>query len=222
MDAASNTKTDTSRRHNLDPYDSLVAALTLLFEHSPLIGSHLAPQIIPSLYTEINDYNALLSRAIQVIGSWPVQLKATFIAAHPRIGETKNLSALSAAEQQQSPPSQAQQPKTSPEVLEALRILNECYEIKYQGLVYITFVNGRSRSEVAEEMRLKLGVEGVQGDQDKIRAAEKVGKESEEWIQELDRAVRDVGLIASSRLDKIPRTSLALPFTRSHDRVSAE
>ncbi|KAH7335233.1 Oxo-4-hydroxy-4-carboxy-5-ureidoimidazoline decarboxylase, partial [Rhizoctonia solani] len=108
--------------------------------------------------------------------------QAQFIAGHPRIGEVSNLSALSAAEQAKH--------ATPPEVLERLKGLNEAYEKRYPGLVYITFVNGRTRAEIVPEME-----EAIAGDPVEVGG--------EEWTKELRRALMDVGKIAKSRLSKL-------------------
>ena len=96
------------------------------------------------------------------------------------------MSALSAAEQASK--------QTPPEVLERLARLNALYEAKYEGLRYITFVNGRSRKEIMEEMEEKLGVQsgqdvpGIEG-----KGVERVVMDSEEWEVEVKRAVEHAG-----------------------------
>ncbi|KIJ23274.1 hypothetical protein M422DRAFT_39695, partial [Sphaerobolus stellatus SS14] len=129
------------------------------------------------------------------ISSWDALSKAEFIASHPRIGEINNLSHLSQQEQASK--------ATPPEILTRLRQLNALYERKYPGLVYITFVNGRSRAQIKDEMQGKLGIDDQWGRDDFERAsAEIVPIEvgGVEWIGELDRAIKDVGLIAKNRL----------------------
>jgi len=86
-------------------------------------------------------------------------------------------------------------------VLARLAHLNACYERRYLGLRYITFVNGRSRGAIAEEMEDVLGVEhSLSPDQPDIGGIESVSVGGVEWKAELDRAVADVGQIAKSRL----------------------
>ena len=103
------------------------------------------------------------------------------------------MSALSAAEQASK--------QTPPEVLERLAKLNGLYEVKYEGLRYITFVNGRSRKEIMVEMEEKLGVPSGQ-DVPSVegKGMERVGMDSDEWEVEVKRAVEDVGKIARARL----------------------
>lgn len=175
---------------------ALSQTLSILFEPSPVLTNHLAPQLARSSSTP-DSYSSLIDLAIQTItGSWDTTLQSEFIAGHPRIGQVKNLSALSAAEQARV--------ATPPEVIARLEHLNECYERKYPGLIYITFVNGRSRTEVMQEMEGVLGVgtlrDGCAVDEPKVESIVGVESGSEEWKKELDRAVRDVGLIAKSRL----------------------
>ena len=71
------------------------------------------------------------------------------------------------------------------------------YERRYPGLRYITFVNGRSRAEIKDEMEVMLGLAGDGGEDGEVEHVEFGGPE---WIKELDRAVVDVGKIAKSRL----------------------
>lgn len=87
---------------------------------------------------------------------------------------------------------------TAPEVLRRLEVLNRLYERKYPGLIYITFVNGRTRAEIRDEMEKKLGVGS--GDWEGDGEVEPLEVGGVEWTGELDRAIRDVGLIAKSRL----------------------
>jgi 2-oxo-4-hydroxy-4-carboxy--5-ureidoimidazoline (OHCU) decarboxylase len=103
------------------------------------------------------------------MASWDTSYQSEFIAGHPRIGESKNLSSLSAEEQGATAPGVI---PTPPEVLACLSHLNTCYETKYTGLRYITFVNGRTRRAIAEEM------------EDVSRL---------EWQAELSRAIQAVG-----------------------------
>lgn len=176
---------------------SLNAALSLLFEPSDVISINLVPQLselFQSITFTVTTYSAFIDLALTIISSWDTASKAAFIAGHPRIGEVKNLSTLSQKEQAAR--------ATSPEILARLEKLNTLYERKYPGLIYITFVNGRSRTEIKDEMQVKLGVnddDNVDIDSMMSRTAPvQVG--SLEWMAELERAIRDVGLIAKNRL----------------------
>ena len=86
-------------------------------------------------------------------------------------------------------------------MLARLAHLNACYEHKYPGLVYITFVNGRSRAEIKDEMEEKLGfvgkTVGTTSDGERVKMGDV------EWLLEVRRAVADVGRIARSRLTAI-------------------
>ncbi|KAI0367038.1 hypothetical protein BV20DRAFT_971144 [Pilatotrama ljubarskyi] len=174
----------------------LARALALLFEPSPVLYATLVPALASRLQnatSPIFSYQMLIYAALEVIASWPDDLKAQFIAAHPRIGEVKGLSQLSAQEQAAK--------ATPPQVLARLAHLNACYERRYPGLVYITFVNGRSREEIKDEMEDALGLErSLSADQPPVESMQSVEVGGEEWKKELDRAVVDVGRIAKCRL----------------------
>ena len=62
----------------------------------------------------------------------------------------------------------------------------------------ITFVNGRSRAEIATEMEQKLHLQaGEAASLSSETTVYQVG--SPEWSSELDRALKDIGLIALNR-----------------------
>jgi len=71
------------------------------------------------------------------------------LGAHPRLGAKKVESAQSQAEQ-------AQLNTGGQEEAEKLRALNEEYELKFPGLRYVVFVNGRSRPVIMENMRARI------------------------------------------------------------------
>ncbi|KAF8845209.1 hypothetical protein BDN67DRAFT_962158 [Paxillus ammoniavirescens] len=181
----------------------LIGILTLLFEHSDVLGQNLLPALLATrpnpTISDASDVEKILGASLEIIKSWDLELQAQFIAGHPRIGETKKLSALSSKEQ-----SGSTSHPTPPEVLARLTHLNACYEHVYPGLRYITFVNGRSRAAIAEELEDKLKTShSLSPDQPPVDSFMPVEKHSQEWRQELDRAVGDVGQIAQSRLDKL-------------------
>ena len=184
--------------------NALAVALEILFEHSPVLINTLQPQLIDILKKStlpLESYTELINYAISQIMTWDLSAQSEFISGHPRIGENKNLSKLSAKEQQGSGSGSGVVIPTSPEVLARLSHLNACYEIRYPGLRYITFVNERSRLEIAEEMEDMLGFpHSLSPDNPPFDTIYPVDISSEEWKRELDRAVHDIGLIAKSRL----------------------
>lgn len=171
----------------------LATALATLFEPSDVLFATLVPQTHDLLQSNpISSYSELLEVASNAISSWNEDLKAQFIAGHPRIGEVSGLSRLSAQEQAAK--------ATPPEVLARLSHLNTCYERRYPGLIYITFVNGRSRAQIMEEMEDALGVaRSLSADQPPVSSIKVISRESDEWKSELERAVKDVCRIAESR-----------------------
>lgn len=180
-----------------DERNALTSALSTLFEPSPILLAKLVPELHPKLHQPSErptplTYNSLIDFARDTISLWSIEDQASFVGAHPRIGEVSNLSALSASEQAAR--------ATPPEVLERLKVLNEAYERKFEGLRYITFVNGRSRKEVMQEMQEVLGVGN------KTFGLEDIGKVKqgdEEYLTECRRAVEDVAKIAKSRLSAL-------------------
>ena len=176
----------------------LARALALLFEPSTVLYDTLVPGLVSHIQNAppLTSYRALIDASLSVIGSWNDELKAQFIGGHPRIGEVKGLSKLSAQEQAAK--------ATPPEVLARLAHLNAVYERKYLGLVYITFVNGRSRAEIKDEMEDKLGLgHSLNVDEPPVESVASVQTGGDEWKRELERAVDDVGKIAKSRLQSL-------------------
>ncbi|KAJ7132145.1 Oxo-4-hydroxy-4-carboxy-5-ureidoimidazoline decarboxylase [Mycena epipterygia] len=177
----------------------LADVLSVLLEPSDILFSTLVPGLAASLASgkRFTSYTDLIDAAIAQVASWDLPLRARFIAGHPRIGETKNLSALSAKEQGATPTVAP----TSPEVLARLAHLNACYERRYSGLRYITFVNGRSRAAIAVEMEDVLELpHSLSPDEPPVEEISRIEPDTQAWRVELDRAVVDVGRIAKSRL----------------------
>ena len=177
----------------------LATALSILFEPSPILSSTLAPQLSSTLKRKplITTYAELVDIAISTVNTWDNTLAAEFIAGHPRIGESHNLSNLSAKEQGASTTAIA----TQSDVLHRLAHLNACYERTYPGLRYITFVNGRSRAAIAEEIEDVLGIDhSLESGKPPVEKLKAVNVGGDRWKGELDRATKDVGRIAKSRL----------------------
>lgn len=188
----------------LDAKQPLKDVLVSLFEHSDVLAQHLLAELLatqpdtPRVYHR-SDIESVLGRSMDIIRGWDPELQAQFIGGHPRIGETKNLSVLSSKEQSGG----TSQP-TPPEVLARLAHLNACYEHVYPGLRYITFVNGRSRAVIAEEMEDKLEItHSLSPDHPSVESFVPIEEHSPVWRKELGRAVEDVGRIAQSRLAKL-------------------
>lgn len=172
----------------------LSRALAVLFEPSPTLASYLVPQVSARIQSaNVHSYTELIDASLAAIATWDDALKAQFIAGHPRIGEVKGLSLLSAKEQAAV--------ATPPEVILRLQHLNACYERQYSGLRYITFVNGRSRTAIMHEMEDMLGLDrSLSGTEPEIGDIVVVEEGGQAWKRELERAVQDVGKIAKSRL----------------------
>jgi len=180
-----------------EPDAPLAKALSILLEPTPILFAEIVPKVATSLSPDshITSYSRLVSASMGIVENCDDDLKAQFIAGHPRIGETHNLSDLSASEQGTDTPT---------EVLSRLKHLNDCYEKRYPGLRYITVVGGRSRAEIALEMEVLLGIEhSLAPDKPVIDGIESFDHSRHEWVVELDRAVYAVGRIAQNRLHSL-------------------
>ncbi|KAL5531504.1 hypothetical protein ACEPAG_4381 [Sanghuangporus baumii] len=195
-------------------YKQLSYVLSLVFEPSPTLSK----KIVPTLFEHIRNasderelpwnYAILIDTAIDLVSSLPDDEKASFIGAHPRIGEVTGLSAMSAAEQGQSAATSSGITPTPPDVLRRLAQLNAAYEARYPGLVYITFVNGRTRAQIRDELEEKLREEGVLPGADQAIGLEGIQpqyKNSDAWCKEVERAIRAIRDIAQSRLELLSK-----------------
>lgn len=88
-----------------------------------------------------------LERARSLVHELSHEEKREVLDAHPAIGERKGLSARSAAEQGAD---------GDPAVLAELARLNAEYEARH-GFRFVVFVNRRSKAEILEVLRSRLG-----------------------------------------------------------------
>ncbi|TDL23798.1 hypothetical protein BD410DRAFT_787079 [Rickenella mellea] len=187
----------------------LARALSTLLEPSSILFNKLVSELATRLTASppVVSYTQVLDRAFDVVKQWGDVHKLQFVRGHPRIGEVSGLSKLSAQEQggdSANAKSTSTAQATPPEVLERLAFLNKCYERRYPGLVYITFVNGRSRAAIRDELEDKLRCDGALPDNEAgIAAIEPHDATGDVWVAELNRAVGDVQRIARSRLSKL-------------------
>jgi 2-oxo-4-hydroxy-4-carboxy--5-ureidoimidazoline (OHCU) decarboxylase len=112
-----------------------------------------------------------LERADDVLATLTREEKAEALNAHPAIGARGRLSARSAAEQGAA---------GDPAILSELAYLNQVYEEKF-GFRFVVFVAGRSKREILEVLRERIG-------------------NTEE--QELDTGCRELVAIARDRWEK--------------------
>jgi 2-oxo-4-hydroxy-4-carboxy--5-ureidoimidazoline (OHCU) decarboxylase len=71
------------------------------------------------------------------------------LGAHPRLGAKK-------VDSEQSKAEQAQLQTGKEGEAEELTRLNDEYEKRFDALIYVTFVNGRGRGEIMEDMRKRI------------------------------------------------------------------
>jgi 2-oxo-4-hydroxy-4-carboxy--5-ureidoimidazoline (OHCU) decarboxylase len=88
-----------------------------------------------------------LSQADEVLASMSDDEKVEALAAHPAIGQRKDLSLRSAAEQGDD---------ADPAVLSELAYLNQVYEEKF-GFRFVVFVAGRPKVEILDVLQERIG-----------------------------------------------------------------
>ncbi|KAJ1035468.1 hypothetical protein NDA13_000881 [Ustilago tritici] len=133
---------------------------------------------------------------------WEVGRRAKFIGGHPRIGAPLNVPTSELSEESRK--EQMKGGQVDPATLEKLARLNAIYEAKYPGLRFVTYVAGRSRAAVAEELASFLGDKTAN-----LKSASDLPKSdvraegTDEWQAELDRASEALWEIAVDRADKL-------------------
>ncbi|WAQ80673.1 hypothetical protein PtA15_1A11 [Puccinia triticina] len=166
--------------------------LALLFEVSDSIENKLIPILRENLQNKLpNSYSELIDHCQDIVENrFDRDEQVNFLGSHPRIGAVKGLSKLSSKEQGN---------QADPAVLNRLAELNALYEKLYPGLRYVTFVNGRSRAEIVEEMEDLITKDAA--------PTPAVHLQDKNWQAELKRGIRDVFQIANSRLKSITESS---------------
>lgn len=137
------------------PEPTLVSVLDLLFEPSEDLHTLAIPTLrsitfatYPELIDTLRDQLLAIAQSVQSDPSAREPL-LSILGSHPRLGAKKVESAQSAAEQ-------AQLQSGAQEEAEKLSFLNQEYEVKFPGLRYVVFVNGRSRDVIMEDMRRRI------------------------------------------------------------------
>ncbi|EPQ29763.1 uncharacterized protein PFL1_02436 [Pseudozyma flocculosa PF-1] len=133
---------------------------------------------------------------------WDTPKRALFIGGHPRIGApiTANTAELS----EESRKEQLKGGQVDPATLERLARLNALYEARYPGLRFVTYVAGRSRAAVADELAANLGAGIADLAAPSDLPADQVRPQgTHEWQSELDRASDALWEIATDRAGKL-------------------
>ncbi|KAL4920426.1 Oxo-4-hydroxy-4-carboxy-5-ureidoimidazoline decarboxylase [Aspergillus aurantiobrunneus] len=160
--------------------DQQFQALDTLFESSPELHTLMAPvlanQAFSSYSSLVDAVGGRMSALSAANSSTDRDILVGILGSHPRLGQPKtsaaeHLSELSKKEQADLNAGVAEQ-------AEKLRVLNAEYEEKFPGLRFVTFVNGRGRDVIMEEMRARID----RGD---------VEREIEEIIQAMCDIARD-------------------------------
>ncbi|KAJ6113109.1 hypothetical protein N7512_008433 [Penicillium capsulatum] len=132
------------------PREAQFRVLDTLFEPSP----ELHQLAVPVLAQTFTSYTSLIDAvAARMTGLSDRNVLFGILGSHPRLGRApanpEHLSELSKTEQ-------AQLNAGAEEQAEQLRALNAAYEQKFPGLRFVTFVNGRGRDAIMEEMRRRI------------------------------------------------------------------
>lgn len=133
---------------------------------------------------------------------WETERRAQFIGGHPRIGAPLNAPAGELSDESRKEQMKGGQADLA--TLERLARLNSIYEARYPGLRFVTYVAGRSRAAVADELESILGSKlAALSEASNLSNDDVRGPDSEEWQSELDRALDALWDIAVDRATKI-------------------
>ncbi|KAF6843337.1 ohcu decarboxylase [Colletotrichum musicola] len=130
------------------PAEEQTKVLDALFEPSPAIHALILPSISAASFDSYDDFIAHAQKTFEALAADPSHKKElhSIIGSHPRLGAKKVESAQSAAEQAKLQTGDASE----------LAALNAEYELRFPGLRYVVFVNGRGRPEIMEDMRAHI------------------------------------------------------------------
>ncbi|PYH89558.1 hypothetical protein BO71DRAFT_444510 [Aspergillus ellipticus CBS 707.79] len=140
------------------PQEQQFQILDTLFESSPELHTLMAPvlanQEFSSYASLVDAVGGRMSALSAANSSKDRDVLAGILGSHPRLGQpkgapTEHLSELSKKEQ-------ANLNTGAEEQAEKLKRLNAEYEDKFPGLRFVTFVNGRNRDVIMEEMRQRM------------------------------------------------------------------
>jgi 2-oxo-4-hydroxy-4-carboxy--5-ureidoimidazoline (OHCU) decarboxylase len=131
----------------------LVAVLDNLFEPCRTLTDYLIPKIKGNLfetYTELIEFCRikLLNLIENFDNSVEIRNKiCEIVSAHPRLGVPKQ-QAGKLSEHSQNEQKSLNEDNPNDELAIKLGNLNETYELTFPGLIFVDFVNGRSRDEI--------------------------------------------------------------------------
>lgn len=173
------------------PESTIATVLDNLFEPCSTLRSFLIPCIANHNHAPIYTYTDLIefcrSKLLQLStlyksspGDDDLRLKiCKIVSAHPRLGVPKR------QQQELSQHSKAEQASlnSSPELAAKLIELNTKYENTFPGLIFVVFVNGRSREEIMDIMNYRI--------------------KNSNWYDEVDTAFNEMANIALDRARKL-------------------
>ncbi|KAL4785587.1 Oxo-4-hydroxy-4-carboxy-5-ureidoimidazoline decarboxylase [Aspergillus varians] len=140
------------------PQEQQFQALDTLFESSPELHTLMAPvladQTFSSYASLIDAVGGRMSALSAANSPTDRDILVGILGSHPRLGQPKTAAAEHLSEL--SKKEQANLNTGAVEEAEKLRLLNAEYEEKFPGLRFVTFVNGRSRDVIMEEMRARI------------------------------------------------------------------
>lgn len=217
--------------------DAVAPLLLRLLECPVEILPTLASQVLTSLQELPQEdiptsYEGLIDVArfcVEEEPGWTLRQRAQLIGGHPRIGRQKvAISATSAKEQGDQ--------RTSEETYQRLDKLNYLYERRFPGLRFVTYVAGRPRSAIADELSTLLGPNVVglpppdaKFDPDDVAsswsgfpAADVRDDQSAEWKAELERGEGALWEIAGDRATKLAQEVESGTVTVTISAPSAE
>ncbi|PYH42378.1 2-oxo-4-hydroxy-4-carboxy-5-ureidoimidazoline decarboxylase [Aspergillus saccharolyticus JOP 1030-1] len=141
------------------PQDLQFHVLDTLFEPSPELHTLMAPvlahQTFDSYARLIDAVGGRMSALSAANSSQDRAILHGILGSHPRLGRPKTDSPVELLSEH-SKQEQAQLNTGAEEQAEKLQRLNAEYEERFPGLRFVTFVNGRGRDVIMEEMQQRI------------------------------------------------------------------
>ncbi|KAG8530435.1 uncharacterized protein KY384_004937 [Bacidia gigantensis] len=145
-------------KYKLPPIDDILtlsspeqaAILDSLFEPSPLLHELCLPSLGRYKFSNYDELIAFVGRLLNdLFESGKTTQLDEVLVSHPRLGATSVQSSQSQGEQSQLQSSDSRES-------EKLTQMNAIYEHNFPGLRYVTFVDGRQRGALLEDMQRRV------------------------------------------------------------------
>lgn len=145
--------------------DQITVVLNNLFEPCDTLNAYLLPFVRANNFNTYTDLiEACRSKLVRLLEEYKTdsenQAQRTkickIVSAHPRLGVPKKLASSLSEHSKNEQKSLSSDGVDGARLAQQLQELNEKYEQTFPGLIFVVFVNGRSREEIMKIMRYRI------------------------------------------------------------------